>query len=349
MSMIRRTLATVALLTPLVYALAVAEPASEAGTGCNSGASSNGMDISTFVCIYLNNTPVQPNPTTPAPGETAPPVCWLEPQYRPAALQSYIVAESSLPVSVVAEGAEMYGKWLAHYGTAVQPPYEIDPANADNGWWWGVGCDPTNLNANTYAEQIWGEVGLSVFQPWEWEPTTTTPAVPDDVPVVTPSLLAEYARDAFAPTAPQTETSPAATQTVGLTTYFAGTTHAQVDVKASLPDYGPTEEVIGTPTTATIHITTVTADGATVDSTIPCDVSADGTYGSLGADGKTPVASKCAYTPTQPGTSSYTVTITWSWNWLEADGAAGWPLTTVSPVEQVGPLKVQEVQTINNG
>jgi len=342
MSIIRRTLAVAALLTPLVYSLAIADPASQADSGCSSGVSSNGLNISTFVCLYLDNTPVEPNQTTPAPGETTPPVCWLEPQYTPAALQSYIVAESSLPESVVHEGAEMYGKWLLYYGATPSPDYEL----GNDGWWWGVGCDSSNMNTNTYAQQIWSEVGLGVFQPWEWEPTTTTPAAPADVTVITPSVLAEYARAAFAPEQPQTTTSPAATQTVGLTTYFAGTTHAQVDVKATLPTDGMTEEVIGTPTTATIDITTVTASGATVDSTVPCPVTTDGTYGSVDANGL-PTASSCSYTPTQPGISSYTVTITWSWDWLEADGAAGLA-PTISPVEQVGPLNVQEVQTINN-
>jgi hypothetical protein len=342
MSMIRRTLAVAALLTPLVYSLAIADPASQADSGCGSGASSNGVDITTFVCLYLNNTPVEPSQTTPAPGETAPPVCWLEPQYTPAELQSYIVTESSLPLSVVAEGVEMYGKWLAHYGTAVKPPYKL----GQDGWWWGVGCDPTNLNASTYAEQIWSEVGLGVFKPWEWEATTTQPKVPATVPVVTPTILAEYARDAFGPQQPTTTTSPATTQTVGLTTYFAGTTHALVDVSAALPNDGLVENVVGTPETATIHITTVSAGGTTTDTTVSCPVSTDGKYGAT--SNGAPAESKCSYTPTEPGTTSYTVTITWLWNWLEADGAAGWPLTTVSPVEQVGPLNVQEVQTVNN-
>ena len=353
--MIRRTLAVAALLTPLVFSLAVADPASRADSGCGgSGASSNGVNVSTFVCLYLNQAPVSaPTETTPAPGQAPPPVCWLEPQYTPAELQSYVTTEASLPESVVAEGAEMYGKWLTYYGTTVQPPFEL----GQSGWWWGVGCDSSNLNASTYAQQIWSEVGLGVFQPWEWEPTTATPPAPAGVTVVTPSLLAEYARDAFSPLQPQTQTSPAATQTVGLTTYFAGTTEATANVEATLPADDLTEDVIGTPETANIDITTVTASGATVDTTISCPVTAgtagangqstQSTYGATGADGL-PTTSSCSYTPTQPGTSSYTVTITWSWDWLEADGAAGWPLTTLSPVEQVGPLNVQEVQTINN-
>jgi hypothetical protein len=345
--MIRRTLAVAALLTPLVYALSVASPTSQAANGCaGSGVSANGFDISTFVCLYLNNTPVQASQTTPAPGQAPPPVCWLEPQYTPAGLKTYITTEAGLPESVVAEGAELYGKWLEHYGTTVQPPYEL----GQSGMWWGVGCDLSNLNASTYAAQIWSEVGLGVFQPWEWEPTTTTPPAPAGVTVITPSVLAEYARDAFSPPQPQTQTSPVTTQTVGLTTYFAGTTDTTQDVKATLPTDGLTEEVVGTPETANIDITTVTASGATVDTTISCPVTTGATtatYGAVDAD-NLPTTSACSYTPTQPGTSTYTVTITWSWNWLEADGAAGWPLTTLSPVEQVGPLNVQEVQAINN-
>lgn len=361
MFMIRRTLAVAALLTPLVYALAVADPATQADSGCGgSGASSNGVSISTFVCLYLNSTPVPaPNQSTLAPGQPPPPVCWLEPQYTPTELKTYITTEAGLPESVVAEGAEMYGKWLAYYGTTVKPPYEL----RHSGWWWGVGCDSSNLNASTYAAQIWSEVGLGVFQPWEWEATAPPPT--PGVTVITPAVLAEYARDAFSPPQPQTQTSPVTTQTVGLTTYFAGTTDATVNVAATVPGYeanqnknGLTENVVGTPEMATIDITTVTASGATVDTTVPCLVTAGAanatgqppatsTYGAVGTDGL-PTTSSCSYTPTQPGTSSYTVAITWSWNWLESEGAAGWPLTTVSPVEQVGPLNVQEVQAINN-
>jgi hypothetical protein len=345
--MIRRTLAVAALLTPLVYSLAVASPASQAITNCgSSGVSSNGLGISTFVCIYLNGTPVSPSQTTPAPGQAAPPVCWLEPQYTPADLKTYVTTEAGLPESIVAEGAKMYGEWLQYYGTTVQPAYEL-PLQG-KGMWWGVGCDSSNLNASTYAEQIWNEVGLGVFHPWEWELAPPAPAA--GVTVVSGALLAEYARDAFSPPQPKTETSPVATQTVGLTTYFAGTTDTTQHVKASLPNAGLTEDVVGTPEKANIDITTVTASGATVDTTVSCPVTtgaATATYGVVNAD-NAPAASACSYTPTQPGTSTYTVTITWSWNWLEADGAAGWPLTTLSPVEQVGPLNVQEVQAINN-
>ena len=349
MHVIRRGLLALILMAPLVLAASVTSaPTSRAYSSCNgSGASAGGNAIGTFVCLTIDAAPAEPQPLT-VPGGGQPLVCWLEPQYTPAQLQTLITNDANQSESTVGEGVELYAKWKQNYG-GLTPPYRT----GQDGWWWGVGCDPNNLNAYTYEEQLWSEVGLGVFTPWEWVPNETIPQGPDDQ-VTTPAMLALYAKEAATLDAPDGQMSPAysggvSTQTVGLPTYFWGQIGdgaapvAQHQIVASVQWL--TSTVTAVPETVTIT-TTGTTQGP---STITCPVT-DGTFGTPDPDNATLKDDSCSFTYTEPS-KDITVTMTTNWvvNWLQADGAAGWPADEDSQPQTFGGITVQEIQTINNG
>ena len=349
MRVIRRGLLAAILLTPLVFAASVAStPASRADSSCNNaGASTGGGEIQTFVCLAIDSAPAKPEPLSTAGGDDGPPlVCWLEPQYTPAGLQSLITTDAGLSESQVGEGGYLYNRWKINYGTDITPAYR----GGEDGWWWGVGCDTSNLNAYTYEEQLWSEVGLDVFHPWEWVAAEKPPANAPAGDTATPSLLAEYAREAATLDQPSGQMSPtyangASTQTVGLPTYFWG----QIgDGAAPVAQHTITASVqwLSSTVTAVPETVTITTTGATKGpSTITCPV----TGGTFGTD-NTDIPSDCSFTYTEPSTDiTVTMVTNWQVTWPGADGVAGWTKDANSQTVTFGGITVQEVQTINNG
>jgi hypothetical protein len=343
MHVIQRGLLALVLTAPMVVAASAASaPASQADTGpaClspSSGANVAGNTVGTFVCLTVDSVPVPPQPlSTGADGNSPPLICWLEPQYQGAQLK-YAIGQEPDPALKTA--------WQTQF-SATNPPYEV----GQSGWWWGVGCDPTNLLAATYRQELWAEVGLSGLNPWEWEATGAAPASNQ---AITDAMLAEYAWQAATLDAPAGQMSPTyaggvSTQTVGLPTYFWGQIGdganpvAQHTIIASV---GPLEsELIAVPQSVTI-----TTTGATTgNSTITCPVTG-GEFGTADPD-NTNVDSACSFTYTQPSTDvTVTMTTNWTVTWVEADGAPGWPKQAQSLPETFGGINVQEIQTLNNG
>ena len=346
MHVIRRGLLALVLMAPLVLTASVTSAPASSAAACNgSGANVGGNVIGTFVCLTIDAAPAKAAPLKTSSG--APLVCWLEPQYTPAQLKTLIEYDASLPESVVGEGGVLYGDWKTYY-SHLTPGYKV----GEKGWWWGVGCDDSNVNASTYEEQLWSDVGLDVYHPWEWVPARNIPPAPPGQ-VTTAPMLAEYAKEAATLDEPSGVMSPmytngGSTQTVGLPTYFWGqigngnapvTQHtiiAQVQWLKST--------VVATPVSVTI-----TTSGATKGpSTITCPVTA-GKFGTPDPDNTT-IDSDCSFTYTEPS-NGVTVTMTTNWkvDWLQANGAAGWPADETSQTVTFGGIKVQEVQTINNG
>jgi len=348
MHVIRRGLLALILVTPLALAASVASaPSSQADSGCNgAGASVGGDNVQTFVCLTIDAAPAKPQPLTNGSGQ--PLVCWLEPEYTPEQLDKLITYDASLPESVVGEGGQLYATWQTNYGTDITPPYR----DGEDGWWWGVGCDTSNLNAYTYMEQLWSEVGLDVYHPWEWVPTENIPAGPDDQ-VTTPSMLALYAREAATLDEPTGVMSPAysggtSTQTVGLPTYFWGTI-GPANAPVAQHTITATVQWLSSTVTATPESVTITTTGTTKgSSTITCPVTA-GTFGTPDPDNEN-VDSDCSFTYSEPSNgvtvSMYT---TWQITWPGAGGVAGWTETQNSATVDFPGITVQEVQTINNG
>ena len=348
MSVIRRGLLVLGLATPLLFASFAADPSSMADGGCNgSGASTGGASIQTFVCLTIDAAPAEPQPVSTSGGGT-PLVCWLEPQYTPDQLKSLITYDSGLPESVVGEGAELYGKWAQYYG-GLNPAYE----DGVDGWWWGVGCDPSNLDASTYEQQLWAEVGLSVWQPWEFVPNENTPAAPPGQ-VTTPEMLAEYAKAAAPLDAPSGQMSPKwngdSTQTVGLTTYFWGKIGdkaqpvAQHTIVASIQWL--TSTVIAVPVSVTI---TTTGTTNTPDNTLTCPVTG-GTFGVKVSGDATGVESACSFKYTEPSPAPVQITMVTNWkvSWDGGGTGDGWTDDELSQTTTYGDINVQEVQAVNN-
>ena len=352
MHVIRRGLLVLILVAPLVFAASVVSaPTSRADASCDSGSGANvgGNEIGTYVCLTIDATPVAPRPLQSSDG--GPPlVCWLEPQYTPAQLDAMITADSNLSESTVGEGVTLYGNWLTNYKIKTTPPYE----DGQDGWWWGVGCDTSNLNAYTYMEQLWSEIpGLGVFTPWEWVPNENVPAGPPDE-VTTPAMLALYAEQAATLDKPDGQMSPeytggVSTQTVGLPTYFWGRIG---DGANPVTQHTITASVqwLQSIVQATPVSVTITTTGATSGpSTITCPVTA-GQFGTADPGNTSIPDDPCSFTYTRPSNDiTVTMTTNWTIDWLEADGAAGWPAKAQSDPQTFGGINVQEIQTINNG
>jgi hypothetical protein len=345
MHVIRRGLLALILTAPMVVAASAASaPASQADTGASclspsSGANVAGNTVGTFVCLTVDSNPVPPQPLSTGSDSDSPPlICWLEPQYQPAQLQNAISLEPD---------PALKSAWQTQFG-AVNPPYE----GGANGWWWGVGCDPTNLLAATYRQELWAEVGLSGLDPWEWE---ADDAAPDSNQAITDAMLAEYAWEAATLDAPAGQMSPTytggvSTQTVGLPTYFWGQIGAAGEPAVAqhtiIATVGPLEsELIAVPQSVTI-----TTTGATTgNSTIPCQVT-NGTFGTADPDDKTISGDSCSFTYTQPS-NDVTVTMTTNWKvtWVDDPDGVGWSKPAQSLPETFGGINVQEIQTLNNG
>lgn len=347
---IRRGLLALVLVAPLALGAPVASaPASRADASCNgSGASSTTGLVQTFICLTIDSAPAKPQPLTDS-STGAPLVCWLEPQYTPAQLDKLITYESGLPLSVVgSEGGQYYQQLLKNYGPPT-PNYR----NGQNGWWWGVGCDTSNLNAETYMEQLWAQIpGMDVYHPWEWVPNENTPAGPPDQ-VTTPAMLALYAKQAATLDAPSGQMSPAysggtSTQTVGLPTYFWGQIGNGATPVAQHVITARVQWLSSTVTAVPVSVTITTTGAVKGGSTITCPVTA-GRFG-VPDTANTNISSQCSFTYTQPSNDA-TVTMVTNWriDWLGANGAQGWPADETSQTVTFGGIKVQEVQTINNG
>jgi hypothetical protein len=344
MHVIRRGLLALILTAPVVVAASVASaPASQADTGTScldpgSGANVADNTIGTFVCLTVDSKPAPPRPlSTGTDGNSPPLVCWLEPQYQTDQLQKAISQEPDPALKTA---------WQTQY-SATSP---ASPGGA-GGWWWGVGCDPTNLLAATYRQQLWAEVGLSGLEPWEWEADAAAPADPE---AITDAMLAEYAWEGATLNAPTGQMSPAyaggvSRQTVGLPTYFwgqIGAADAPVAQHTIIASVGPLRsELIAVPQSVTI-----TTTGATTgSSSITCPVT-NGTFGTADPDNTTISDDSCSFTYTQPSNDvTVTMTTNWTVTWVEADGAPGWPKQAQSLPDTFGGITVQEVQTINNG
>lgn len=351
MSVIRRGLLALILVAPLVTAASVASaPTSHADAGCNgAGASVNGNAVQTYVCLTIDNAPASPKPLSTGSSGGAPLVCWLEPQYTPAQLDSLITYESGLGMGVVgSEGGQYYQTLKTNYG-GLTPPYR----DGESGWWWGVGCDPANLNAETYMEQIWSEVGLDVYHPWEWVPNENSPAATGGVTVASPSMLALYAKEAATLDEPSGQMSPkytggTSTQTVGLPTYFWGqigngaTPVTQHTITASV------QWLSSTVTAVPDYVEVTTTGTVKGSSTIDCPVT-NGQFGAADTNNAT-ISSDCSFTYTQPSNDVTVTMVThWTVSWPGAAGVAGWSYDETSNTVTFGGIKVQEVQTINNG
>jgi hypothetical protein len=244
----------------------------------------------------------------------------------------------------------LYGNWETNYGVKTTPKFK----DGQDGWWWGVGCDTSNLNAYTYMEQLWSEIpGLGVFTPWEWVPNENVPAGPPDA-VTTPAMLALYAQQAATLNAPDGQMSPeynggVSTQTVGLPTYFWGQIGnganpvTQHTIVASVQWLNST--VVATPVSVTITTTGATSG----PSTITCPVTA-GQFGTPDPENVSLSGDTCSFDYIRPSNDvTVTMTTNWTLDWLEADGAAGWPAQAQSDPQTFGGINVQEIQTINNG
>ena len=353
MSVIRRGLLALILVAPMALAASVAStPSSHADASCNgAGASTGGAMIQTYVCLTLDTAPATAKPLSTGSSDGGPPlVCWLEPQYSPQGLQDLITTDANLPVSVVGEGGPLYAAWKTNYG-GLTPPYH----NPGNGWWWGVGCDITNLNASTVEQQIWSEIpGMDVYHPWEWVPNQTAPTAPADVVVANAGMLALYAREAAPLDEPSAQMSPkytagASTQTVGLPTYFWGqigpTTAgpvAQHTIEATV-QFLSSGVVTAIPETVTVT-TTGTVKG---DNPMKCPVTT-GSFGTAYASGIA-MPADCSFTYTQPSNDvTLTMVTNWKITWAGKDGYPGWTVDEDSIPVTLGGIKVQEVQTINN-
>ena len=350
MSVIRRGLLALILLAPLSLAASVASaPSSDADASCGgSGASVGQGAVQTYVCLTIDHAPAKAQPLTDT-STGQPLVCWLEPQYTPAQLDSLITYESGLPIGVVgSEGGQYYQILKKNYG-GLTPPYR----DGQSGWWWGVGCDITNTNANTYMENLWAAVGLDVYHPWEWVPNENTPAGPPNQ-VTTPAMLTLYAREAAPLDKPSGEMSPAytggtSTQTVGLPTYFWGQI-GQGATPVTQHQITAVVQWLSSPTvTALPTSVTVTTTGAVKgSSSIDCPV-ANGLFGTPDP-GNANITSDCSFTYTQPSNDvTITMVTNWTVSWPNAPGVAGGNVKQTSQTVTFGGIRVQEVQTINNG
>lgn len=351
MPVIRRGLLALILVAPLALAASVASaPTSRADATCNgSGASVSGGAVETYVCLTIDKQAATPKQLSET-GGGQPLVCWLEPQYTPAQLDALITNESSLPIGVVgSEGGQYYQQLLKNYGPP-KPNYN----DGQDGYWWGVGCDITNLNANTYMENLWAAVGLDVYHPWEWVPNENIPAGPPDE-VANAQLLSYYARESAPLDEPTGDMSPkysggTSTQTVGLPTYFWGTIGPAAapvvnhEIEATVQGWDTSGPVIATPETVTIT-TTGTVQGS---STIQCPVT-NGEFGTAYSS-TTTMPADCSFTYTQPSNDiTLTMVTNWKITWAGKDGFPGWTVDENSATVTFGGIKVQEVQTINNG
>lgn len=349
MSVIRRGLLVLTLATPLLFASFAADPASVADSGCNGeSATTGGAQMNTFVCLTIDAAPTEPEPISSS-GGGPPVVCWLEPQYTPAALQTLITQDANLSESQVGEGVQLYSKWLTNYGS-LKPAYDLK----ENGYWWGVGCELNNLNASTYEQQLWAEVGLSVWKPWEFEPNHAIPAAPPGE-VTTPAMLAQYAKAAAPLDAPSGQMSPkwnngASTQTVGLTTYFWGQIGDQADpvtqhtIVASIQWLSST--VVAVPLSVTIT-TTGTTDAP--DNTLTCPVT-DGRFGTAVSGDAMGDTSACSFKYTEPSSGPVQITMVTKWkvSWNGGGVGRGWTVEEPSQTTYYRDVTVQEVQAVNN-
>jgi hypothetical protein len=351
MSVIRRGLLALILVAPLAMAASVASaPSSRANASCSGPSATGGVGyVETAICLTIDAAPAKAQPLTDT-STGQPLVCWLEPQYTPAQLKTLIEADMNLPVRSYGEGGPLYLAWQTNYRDNVKPSYHL----GDNGWWWGVSCDISNPLASTYAAQLWSEIpGMDMYHPWEWEPTETIAPGPKNQ-VTTPAMLALYAKEAATLDKPTGEMSPAysggaSTQTVGLPTYFWGTIGpanapvVQHTITASVQWLSST--VTAVPTKVTITTTGTVASGK---STIDCPVT-NGHFGTPDTSNAN-ITSDCSFTYTQPSNDiTITMVTNWKISWTEANGATGWPATETSQTVTFGGIKVQEVQTINNG
>jgi enoyl reductase len=335
----RRAIALGALLPSCLFAGAYAAAPAQAGTAqCESASAGDPQDISTAICLSAE-VGYSGSGGLPVTVDWTPPTCWLEPRYQPPGLQSYLTALNGSSLSSVgSEGAEYYAELFNHYNGLV-PPFEL----GGTGWWWGVACSATDLNASTDAEPIFAATGLSVEVPWEWVPA----GPPGNAPAVaSPELLAEYAASQMSlPPVPTPGVSPNGKQTVGLATWVWGTIHKgrQLSITATLADVGWSSTVTATPVSVT-----VSPGGESNPSTLTCPVETSRTGSTYGTAYSAGASTNCSFKyahPTAPNSpDDLVVSVDWSINWVGHTGD-GWPvnLTTTSGAT---PLTVQEVEAV---
>jgi hypothetical protein len=333
-----------AVAAALVAASAVvfSAPPAFADISCGTGASVDHSvnSAQTFVQCFIRTYPANTPPSgTPSFVHWTPPVCWLEPQWSGAGLQSLI--EGSMATVGPGNAYYSYLEQLDNLYKSANPPYHV----GDDGMWWGVGCRTDDLTAASVFLSQQAADGLSANNPYVWFPAATPVNLPNPV---TGQILAEYAAAELVPPVLTFQVNPGVLQTVNLSTrVYSGAATGPYQPISAEALIGPFDSIVdATPSSVTITPggpASRTVGGPAVGS-ITCPI-VNGAFGSKDDD-------SCAfyYTKATPNGVSYhlTASITWTYTWRGHPNAAGFPVdVTVAAAPQ--NVTVQEVQAIVGG